>query len=383
MSEQAPNTMVTAIIVIIVIFVMGIMVLTLFPDTVKPITDIFAEVFHAQAAEKADAETAAVETSTSLLSNIAACEPGGKYNPTGSDKCACALVGSNGRIPTESRITIENSLGSAGAKITVSDKNQKILSEEIKSYNLGLFAISVKGDKRELVCMNPDNFYISGVDSSNQNTLNKWHAVWLGDIIQGTRTLNFYVDTLSTKYESLRSAPDLYRVSSTQYCLLTDLVEQDITTNYEYSTDIKEIGPEKTVFSTTTNFNDVIQFFTDKDIYCKRDQQIRNAKKDVTVNCCTTDSGITVGLYSDCPSQYQVSSEAYCPDINDKLTSKYSCSEQQKGTLPIIYYYSCSLSSDDEKTINAVALEFGPASTSYTADDLAVYKQRAEQTLHK
>ncbi|MBI5797617.1 hypothetical protein HZA98_01795 [Candidatus Woesearchaeota archaeon] len=271
MSEQAPNTMVTAIIIIIVIFVMGIMLITLFPDTVKPITDIFAEVFHAQAAEKADAESAATSAYTRFTNNIAQCEPGAANNPNGADGCAC-LTASFDRIPTGSYITIENSEGTPAAQFTIIDKNGKVLSQETKPYKLGLFAVTANGDQRKLTCAFPETFFITGEDKSD--TLNDWHVLWDDKTrVKGATTFNFYRDDASS---ALVNAPIIHRISSTQYCLLTDLVEQDIVSGYEFSTNIKDILTTTNFLGTTsTNFNDVINEFKDR-LYCTKVQKDLN-----------------------------------------------------------------------------------------------------------
>ena len=68
MSEKAPNTIITAIIVIIVLFTVALIILN--SDTRESITRIAGEVFGAEKAEKEDATTNTIHSHQSLIGNI-------------------------------------------------------------------------------------------------------------------------------------------------------------------------------------------------------------------------------------------------------------------------------------------------------------------------
>lgn len=253
MSEQAPNTAISALMVIIVIFVVAIVFFTLFTDTGSQITDIFDEVFYSNKEESAKVTT--VETQAALIDTLNKCFSDPTINPHTAEKCFCSIgtvgsLGVIGVISDNSYISVQNN---NGLTITAFDSDDTPLEQKKESYSLGLFAVKDSGTEKELGCIFPSQYFIQGEDIDTigfnseesffgigEHIVNHWNIVWkdaraekyAGEVGEDY-IFGFYRDKEENsgyKYDyNLRNAPILYKVSDTQYCLLTDLIEHELS----------------------------------------------------------------------------------------------------------------------------------------------------------
>lgn len=294
--SDAPTSAISPLLIIIVIFVVVIIFFTLGGETKDQILGIFDQAFFGDEKDAQEAELATVESQTSFVENIASCDSGGKYNPSGNRGCYC-LTESFGKVADGSMINIQNSLDEDKVVFTVLTENGAPLSQETKAYNLGLFAVLKEGDKRSLVCLYPSSFDIRGVDETDEYgaDVNHWYVYWEESLAKRGIT-----DSIAKRWESgdnaaasdywfgfyrekaanadyvqdLENTPILYRTSAEDYCLLTDLIEIDIEKNKLPANTIiesmhAEIGTQEGFVSPSTDFTDVIAFFKNEQ-YCKK-----------------------------------------------------------------------------------------------------------------
>ncbi len=297
--SDAPTSAISPLLIIIVIFVVVIIFFTLGSETQDQILGIFDQAFFGEEKDKASAELATVESQKALLENIHLCDPSEKYNPTGESACFC-LTESFGNINKKNKVAIQNVLSEDKVIITSLGSGGEPLSQETQKYNLGLFAVVKDADKRSLVCLYPQSFFIQGVEEEDEHggEVNHWYVIWEEDLPSKS-----FLDSLDKRWETgddasandyyygfyrekalnadyakeLRTAPIIYRTSAEYYCLLTDLVEEDIdskelTSNILIENIPVEIGSIEGFIEPSTDFSDVIDFFTDDSKYCTKEQ---------------------------------------------------------------------------------------------------------------
>ncbi len=305
MSEKAPNTAISALIVIIVIFVVGIVFFTLFPENSSQIVDIFDEVFYGNTpTEEASQNT--LEAEAALLEAIDKCGYDATINPHSASKCFC-YSGTFGEISDGSYLSLHN--GEKSMSVTAYDVGDAPLGPiETKAYNVGLFVEKSTDTGSELGCVFPTQFFIRGIDETvkiggEKTEMNNWYVYWKDESTNKGwyefgkgDDFNFGLyrekgDSSGYKYaDSLKAAPFLYKVSSSEYCLVTDLLEfpMSSTEGYTYKTidDLKsETVAEKapvmqrnafllwTIISDSGQEPDVTyltNFFTEDALYCNK-----------------------------------------------------------------------------------------------------------------
>jgi hypothetical protein len=240
MSSKAPETVITAILVIIVLFIVAIIVLN--SDTRETFVRIAGEVFHSESEEGSGTTIDAQKT---LISNLEDCDNSGKYNLQSNDQCFCFTLGL-GTITDQFYISIQNK----DNKLTTTafSANGAPLAQSVSDYNLGLMVVDQKSD--ELSCVFPGEFFIKGVDEGGYPTLipglldgskesNNLYVVWNDErankdmFKEGSDyTFKFYREGNEEDYPELAPAPVLYRVDESHYCLITDLLEYSTTSSF-------------------------------------------------------------------------------------------------------------------------------------------------------
>lgn len=269
-------------IILIVIFVVAIIFLTFFTDTGGEIIDIFDQTLFPQT--QAQAKLATQESFAEFIQELNDCNSG-KRNPSDRDQCFCN-VGSFGVISDKSYFSIRNT--KEASKITALDENSAPLKGTEQNYNLGLFVTEISSEEEKLACIFPQEFFIQGREEKSEVGLNEynpvgyevnnWYVIWQDE--RANRALSeqgedqvfgFYRDKeIASGYQYgyyLRSTPILYKVSDSQYCLLTDLVEHRLTS-------LEGLNP--VYLPIEQGKHTIIDFFTDTSKYCTQ-----TVKKDI------------------------------------------------------------------------------------------------------
>ncbi len=256
MSDVETSTLVKALIAILVLVVMAILIYTALNfDDVKQIAK---EVFHVDSQEELNTKTE--DSVSDFSSDLDACN-NGEYNPDSKDNCFC-FQSIHSDIQEGSYISIQNADSTSTSQFTTLTENGEPLLQFTKSFKLGLMATSKSGDNYQLGCVFPSQYFIIGKDDDlnlwspfEDRIDNNWYVKWIDERLsflnplEDDYTFGFYRDDSSS---SLSSAPMLYRIDSTHYCLVTKLIDEPI----EYSSsefiplsdNLQRIGDDPRVF---------------------------------------------------------------------------------------------------------------------------------------
>ncbi len=287
--SNAPTSAISPLLIIIVIFVVVIIFLTLGGETQDQIFGIFDQAFFGEEKDKEDAKLATVKTRTSFISGIQECKNGATENPNGKSDCFCKWR-AFGVISDKSYFSIENAVNSL--VITARTENQEPLDSSTEDYNLGLMVIKNNGYNQEtnkfdweIGCIFPTTFFIKGVDEDTEwigeNIINNWYFLWQDPLVAKSwyqsgdfAEFQLYREKSDLDYPEMASSPMVYKISDTQYCIVTDLVEEPliISDAYTYKKIANsETGDAKIVPDTLeTIFKDAKPFFIDSSRYCTK-----------------------------------------------------------------------------------------------------------------
>lgn len=226
--EIAIEQIITAFLVILVLFVVALVILN--QDTRESIVRIAGEVFGSESAAKEDAITNTLSSQKSIINNLFTCSNSGNYNPNSKDNCFCFTT-SFGIIANEAFIRFQNKDNQLIS--TAVSSTEAPLAQSTDNYNLGLMAMNK--DTNELTCIFPSEFSIKGLDEG-ENDFNNLYLVWndkranKNPFAEGDDyTFKFYREGNEAGHPELKIASILYRVDSTHYCLITDLIELPIS----------------------------------------------------------------------------------------------------------------------------------------------------------
>lgn len=287
MSDKGPSTAVSAILITIVVIVSIIVFLTLFTNSGSQISDIFDQVFYGEAKNVADAKQNTVDAQTDLFSQVSKCKYDPSVNPHSASNCFC-FSGSAGTISTGYFLYLQNNNNALTS--TAYDKGGAPLGSVQEPFELGLFAVKKTDAGEELGCIFPPEYFIKGRDDEvtqtqgnpfEKSTTNDWYVYWKDERANkppsssgDDYTFGFYGDKqnigATTDYAYgyyLESAPKLYKLSETQYCLLTDLIEFPLV-------DTSGLSYQKVYTPTEDQAKQVApmaDFFTDSSKYCTKD----------------------------------------------------------------------------------------------------------------
>lgn len=287
--SDAPTSAISPLLIIVVIFVVVIIFFTLGSDTQDQVFGIFDEAFFGDEKNKEDAKLATVETRTSFITGIDECKHGEKINPDGKSECFC-YTGTFGVISDKSYFSIENAVNSL--VITARTENQEPLGSSTEDYNLGLMVIKNNGYNEEkdafdweIGCVFPTTFFIKGVDEDTEwigkNIVNNWYFRWQDPIVAKSwyqpgdfSEFQLYREKSDLEYPEMASAPMLYKISDTQFCIVTDLIEEPLTISNSYTykkipnsdTGDTQLSPD----SLSAIFKDAKPFFIDSSRYCNK-----------------------------------------------------------------------------------------------------------------
>lgn len=279
---EGPSTALTALLTIIVIFVIVLILYKLPSETFSQITGIADEVFQTEEAKKGEAQSLLVESYQRFVSDIDTCAGYGK------DACFC-FTKSFGDLPENALVHIDNIVqGTEGEEslVSVIDSNGAYLVQESKPYRVGLIYVEENELSAELKCVVPSKLEFTGMEIEGSN---RWYALWVdpvakkGVLEQGKDYLfGFYQEMIEGESSDphlpyLKSAPILYRINDDTYCLLTDLVRYKIESGAIGSGSMYSLQPiaVETVsvlgfeYKTVLNVEELYDFFTGEDVsYC-------------------------------------------------------------------------------------------------------------------
>jgi uncharacterized protein YxeA len=271
MAEVETNTLVKAIISIVVLVVIALVIYSVmnFDD----VSQIAKEVFHVES--QAEINTKTEESADNFVSGLDSCN-NGEYNPLGKDNCFC-FQKNHGYMQEDSYITIQNS--DSSSTLTVLTENGEPLAQYKKPYSLGLMATSGSGDDYQLGCTFPTQYFIIADGT-------EWYVRWNNEILDDyipfddDYTFGFYRDDTSS---TLASAPMLYRLDSTHYCLVTKLIDEQVGFSSQeftsFGAELQRIGDDPRVFnepeSTISNdekgyYSSVQTFLLNEELYCNK-----------------------------------------------------------------------------------------------------------------
>ncbi|MBL7051931.1 MAG: hypothetical protein ISS01_02475, partial [Nanoarchaeota archaeon] len=253
------QTVIAAIIIIIVILTMGIIFNEQSSEIFGIIIDSFDKVFVVD--EEADAQTKTVASFEKLFSNVDDYCYGG-FNTIGGTECLCYSQ-TLGSVSESSSYLIQNIYSQSASSVSVLNiADGTYEARETKPYTLGVMVVNGKygvwtGVTGELGCVFPDSYYIVGKDVKQGPfgligaKINNLYLYWEDDRTDKwphengpDYTFQFYEDkdveqnaclgippvcddTTSYSY-LLKAAPIFYKVDETRLCILTDLIERPI-----------------------------------------------------------------------------------------------------------------------------------------------------------
>ena len=90
MTDKAPETAISGIIIIIVIFVVLLAFLAVFTDMGSQVTDIFDQVFFGEEKNVANAKQNTLDAQTDILSQVSKCAYDPTINPHSASSCFCS-----------------------------------------------------------------------------------------------------------------------------------------------------------------------------------------------------------------------------------------------------------------------------------------------------
>ncbi|MBT5029944.1 hypothetical protein HON03_01620 [archaeon] len=245
MAEMS-NTIIAALIILIIIFVMGVVFNEQSSEIFSIIIDSFDKVFVVD--DEAEATSQTVASFEKLFSNIEDYCYGGFNTIAGTD-CLCYSQ-TLGTVSESSFYLIQNSYSQGASAVSVLNAlDNTYEARETKPYTLGLFVSNKNaGSNYELGCIFPDNFQILG---NYQASINHLYLYWQDERTdkwpneQGADyTFEFYEDkkietnvclgwppacddTSSYSY-TLKAAPIFYKIDDTKICILTEMIERPI-----------------------------------------------------------------------------------------------------------------------------------------------------------
>ena len=286
---DAPKTAVSGILVVIVIFVVLLVFFALMGDSSSQITDIFNEVFFGEQTATEEAKQNTVAAEKDLLEQVGKCQYDEKVNPESASNCFCS-TSSFGVVSNDQYLSIHN--GKSTLTVTAYDTGDAPLYTQQESYELGLFAVQITDTGEQLGCIFPEQYFIKGLDDEVKETqwspsyaaTNNWYVIWkderankAGSESGDDYTFGFYRDkqTIGTEDDYsygyyLRAAPQLYKISDTQYCLLTDLIEHRLT-------DVSNLGYNQVYTLTDEQASKsapFVDFLADSSKYCNKDSSL-------------------------------------------------------------------------------------------------------------
>jgi len=239
MAELETKQLVVAFLTILVIIVAIIMFLTLDAETKAQIFGIFENAFYGKKTTVEEAEQNTVDAQQAFLEGIDKCNFDEKINPNSAENCFC-FTEDFGVISDKAYLSIQNQGGES--TVTAIDVNGVSLAQE-KSYALGLL-VTKDGTKDsngdisvEIGCIFPSQFFIQGEDVDTiiwgKNIINTWNIIWKDERVKKSwyetgeyKEWKFYYKDKESQYKS--TIPALYKLSDTQYCLVTDLIENPL-----------------------------------------------------------------------------------------------------------------------------------------------------------
>ena len=297
--SDAPTSAISPLMIIIVIFIVVIIFFTLGSETREQILGIFDQAFFGEEKDKENAQLATVATHASLISGIDECKDGETINPNAKSECFCH-TGTFGVISDKSYFSVENVANSL--LLTARTENQEPLTSVTEPYTLGLMVVKNNGYNQEtdefdweVGCVFPSTFYIKGIDEDTEKTLgsnifgswdgenlvNNWYFLWKDPLVAKSwyqsgdfSEFQLYREKINSDYPEMAYAPVLYKVSDTQYCIVTDLIEEPLTisSSYTYKTiPNSEVGEAQiSTGSIDRIFQDAKPFFIDNSRYCNK-----------------------------------------------------------------------------------------------------------------
>tara|TARA_Y100000310_G_scaffold342773_1_gene447370 strand:+ start:4463 stop:5218 length:756 start_codon:yes stop_codon:yes gene_type:complete len=249
---EVTSALVKSIVALIVIFVCVALVWMLFPQVGDKVLDFADETFQIgrETFTPGDvAENTSLTTANTFNTELDTCFDKDKNN------CFCDFE--KNTLPEGHMILFANQEDGLGLRAMT--ENQKvILDEKYANKNIGLFIVKIDGDKRELGCIFPTTLSVQEKDD-------KWAFSYNG------KEYALYEQKVSKDdhYEELAWVPEVYSVNENDYCILTDLVEEEpktVDSTYKKVTDAstKGIWPFK-----STDFTKIYEFFnTAKGNFC-------------------------------------------------------------------------------------------------------------------
>ncbi|MSR86284.1 hypothetical protein EXS74_02720 [Candidatus Woesearchaeota archaeon] len=288
---DAPKSAISGILVVIVIFVVLIVFFTLMGDSSGQITDIFNEVFFGEQTATEEAKQNTIDALKDLLEQVEKCNYDENVNPEGENACFC-FTGVFGVVSNAQYLSIHN--GDKTMTATAYDSGGASLLTQQEAYEIGLFAVQITDAGEKLGCIFPEQYFIKGIDDEVKETsgywgldpsyasTNNWYVKWedeRGNKAASESGEDYYFGFYGDKYTIgtasdysygyyLRSAPKLYKLDDTKYCLLTDLIEHRLVdvSGLDYQpvyTLTEEQKKESAPFT---------DFFTDSSKYCNKEE---------------------------------------------------------------------------------------------------------------
>tara|TARA_Y100000310_G_C20689321_1_gene821172 strand:- start:1673 stop:2500 length:828 start_codon:yes stop_codon:yes gene_type:complete len=239
------STTTKAAITGIFIVVVGLLIWGFFTD------GFYSEVFELATFDEEEAldqdNTISQETLDKITTNIQECCYGTCFGKSDSDAsqnedCFC-FTQSFSELPEGATYIVQNSAGKS--KITATNTRKEDLGSTENSYALGLLYVS--GVDNSISCLYPTEFTITGDtsasgdsfdlcdpffgtgwcvgDSEGEIEKNIWKVVYNGE------EYGFYQDLdLTQEYESLAYESSIYKVDDDHICLVTTLLQEEIST---------------------------------------------------------------------------------------------------------------------------------------------------------
>lgn len=241
---EVTSALVKSIVALIVIFVCVAMIWMLFPQVSDKVIEFADETFQIGRETFAPddvAKNTSLTTANTFNTELDNCFDKDKSN------CFCDFEKNN--LPEEHMILISNQADNLGLR-GVTANQEVILDEKYANKNLGLFVVKKDGDKRELGCIFPATLSIQEEDNN-----------WLFNY-KGKEYLLYEKKTSKEDhYEELAWVPEIYNLDQNDYCILTDLIEEDqeeVDSTYKKITEASTKGswPFK-----STDFTQIYEFF--------------------------------------------------------------------------------------------------------------------------
>ena len=259
MSEMAIKTMITGIVILLVIITVALMLFNFFPELSTKILESFGMVTHSLE----EGRTNTLEAHNTFVKNLDACN-GGKYNLHSTDSCFC-FTSVFGRLTEDSYLYLINKVDSL--EITAISQNGEPLAQTTEDYNLGLM---INKDNLEIGCIYPTEYYLKGIDEEESDILgsignNFVYLFWEDERVNkgwldegDDYTFKFYREGNEEDHPELAPTSILYRIDSTHYCLVTDLIETAISTtdsdSYKFISKINTFDEVKTFLLNENNY---------------------------------------------------------------------------------------------------------------------------------